>query len=93
MISFISVLNSFELSITPTYLYPINKLKYLYNLPDDRESKRLTNYSRFILSAPKYTREDIGPYSFTIPPGGNENICSLERELLFVYLDNGHKEI
>ena len=89
---FISVLNSFELSVSPTDLYPTNKLKYYYNLPDDSESKRLTNGTRFIISPTKYKKEDLDPYSFTIPPGDYENICNIERELLFVYLNNGHKE-
>lgn len=89
---FISVLNSFELPITPTDLYPTNKLKYNYNLPNNNESKSVTDVSGFVLSCQQYRTEDLDLYSFTIPPGDYENICNIEREFLFAYLDNGHKE-
>lgn len=45
---FISVLNSFELSVSPTDLSPTNKLKYYYNLPNSHESKRITDFFRFV---------------------------------------------
>lgn len=32
ILDFISILNLFELSVSPTDLYPTNKLKYYYNL-------------------------------------------------------------
>lgn len=89
---FISVLNSFELPISTTDLYPINKLKFYYNLPDNSMSKKLTDTSRFIISCPKYNKENLDSYAFSDPPGDYKNICNIERELLRIYLVNSHKE-
>lgn len=92
ILKFISVLNSFDLEVECTYLYPIDRLKYNYNLPDNSQSKKISDFSGFILSFPKYTDEDLDPYMFKVPPGDYKNICNIERELLKVYLDTGHKE-
>lgn len=92
ILCFISALNSFELIISPSYLHPINKLKYFYNLPDDSESKKITDFWSFVLSPTRYTLGGLDIYSFTIPPGDYANICNIESELLFAYLNRGHKE-
>nr|CAE84953.1 hypothetical protein [Debaryomyces robertsiae] len=89
---FVAILNSFELPITANYLYPINKLKSRYNIPNNSESKKLTDYSSFIFSKHKYSRTDLDIYSFSNPPGDFEHICNLEREILRLYLDKDYKE-
>lgn len=92
ILGFISALNSFELPITTSNKRHIDMLKYYYNLPDDSESKKLTDFRSFVLSPTRYTMGELDVYSFTIPPCDYANICNIESELLFVYLNNGHKE-
>lgn len=89
---FVCILHSFELPITVVESHPVERLQRMYNLPDSKKSKHLTDFSNFLLSCPKYTKDDLDPYSFSCPPGDYKNICNIERELLKIYLSNDHKE-
>lgn len=93
ILKFISVLNSFDLEVECTDSYPIDRLKYNYNLPDNSQSKKISDFSGFILEKQKYTDEDLDPYLFRTPPGDYKNICNIERELLQIYLDIEQKEV
>lgn len=98
---FISVLNSFKLdqNYENKDFLPVTILRMCYNLPDNLNSTRLTDYgaqiqndrneeyaTSSIIYYPRYTSTALNPFSFTIPPGDFKNISNLEGELVFRYL-------
>lgn len=95
VLNFIAILNSFtyDIELTTTKNHATNILAKYYNLPDNKKFINCTDYTNFLLTTEKYTKEEMDPYLFNLPPGDVNNICNLERELFITYILNNFKEI